>query len=381
MTFDEFIKKAREVHGDKYDYVRWEGNLPKCRKIKIICPVHGEIEQYIPNHLKGCGCRKCGRLVCADKFKSSTEDFIKKAKEAHGDRYDYSEVNYVNNHTPVKIICKEHGIFEQVPWSHIKGCDCPKCTHQSFKHTTETFIEKARKVHGDKYDYSKVEYKTSHDNVTIICPEHGEFNQQATHHLMGKGCPRCASPRKNMSEEEIIEEFKKIHGNKYDYSELGYINYQTKVRIICKQHGPFYQTPGAHLVGQGCPICRESTLEIFTSKALREANITFERFKRFEWLGLQSFDFYLPDNNIAIECQGEQHFRPFKLYGEENLKKTVERDIRKYNLAKENSVRLLYLLPKKSVENNKVYKSIGIYTEDNTFKTIDDLIQKIREAG
>ena len=123
--------------------------------------------------------------------KLTVEEFIKRSREKHGDKYDYSKTIYSNKNTPVCIICPEHGEFWQKPEVHLMGCGCPKCAKNGVKLTNSEFIFKAQEVHGDKYDYSKTEYINAHKKVCIICPEHGEFLQEASAHLQGKGCPKC----------------------------------------------------------------------------------------------------------------------------------------------------------------------------------------------
>lgn len=123
--------------------------------------------------------------------RKTNEEFISEARKLHGDRYDYSKVEYKNNGTPVTIICPDHGEFQQKPWVHLMGCGCQKCCKNGVKLTTEEWVEKARGVHGDKYDYSKVDYKNAHSKVIITCPEHGDFEQEPSSHLCGKGCPKC----------------------------------------------------------------------------------------------------------------------------------------------------------------------------------------------
>ena len=187
--------------------------------------------------------------------RKTTEQFIEEARQVHGDKYGYSKVEYVNKHTKICVICPEHGEFWQTPKNHLRGDECPFCAG-NIKLTTEQFIEKARQVHGDKYDYSKVEYINAYTKVCIICPEHGEFWQTPNNHTNGKcGCPFCASNVK-LTTEEFIEKARKVHGDKYDYSKVEYINSHTKVCIICPEHGEFWQTPSIHTDGIcGCPFC------------------------------------------------------------------------------------------------------------------------------
>lgn len=190
--------------------------------------------------------------------KLTTEEFVNKARAVHGDKYDYSEVRYINTRTKVCIICKEHGEFWQLPNGHLSGCGCPKCGINKIsvkrKLTLSDFLFRSKEVHGDLYDYSKVEYKGCYNKVCIICHDHGEFWQKPYKHLQGRGCPKCSRCFKK-SKNDFIELANKKHNFKYDYSKVNYINANTKVCIICPEHREFWQTPGAHLYGQGCPKC------------------------------------------------------------------------------------------------------------------------------
>ena len=199
--------------------------------------------------------------------KKTTKEFIENAKLIHGDKYDYSLVNYVNSKTKVKIICPIHGEFEQIPNNHLKGAKCFKCKIDKLttlnKISVDEFIDKAKLIHGDKYDYSLVEYVTTYTKVKIICPIHGEFEQSPNSHLRGSNCHECAkitgssklSKNKLMSLDTFINKAITIHGEKYDYSESEYIHSNKKIKIICPIHGGFEQTPAIHLRGSGCNIC------------------------------------------------------------------------------------------------------------------------------
>ena len=155
-TTELFIEKAKKKHGDKYDY----SNVIyiKARiKVIIICKIHGKFQQTPDIHLRSTGCNICGKIQAQRKCSSNTEEFIEKAKEIHGDIYDYSKVNYNNRRTKICIICKIHGEFKQTPNDHLTGCGCKKCSGV-YRCTTNEFIEKAIKIHGDKYNYSNVNY-------------------------------------------------------------------------------------------------------------------------------------------------------------------------------------------------------------------------------
>lgn len=245
-TTDEFIKKAKEVHGDKYDYSK-VNYVSTDEKVCIICHEHGEFWQTPYKHIKGNGCPRC-----AGKNKT-TKDIIKEFKEIHGDLYDYSKVEYVGTHKKVCIICPEHGEFWQTPANHIGGKGCPKCAGKN--KTTDEFIKEAREVHGDKYDYSKSVYNGSETKTCIICKKHGEFWQTPYVHIkMGCGCPKCGGHIR-YTIDDFINAASKVHGEKYDYSKVEYVNNKRKVCIICPEHGEFWQTPREHLSGCGCPKC------------------------------------------------------------------------------------------------------------------------------
>ena len=251
LTIEEFVKKAREIHSNKYDYskVKYKSNK---EKVCIICKEsgHGEFYQVPYSHLKGRGCPKCG-----GKARLTAEEFVKKAIEKHGDRFDYSRVDYKNAATKVCIICKENGHreFFQTPSDHLGGIGCPKCSGNS-KLTIEEFVKKAREIHSNKYDYSKVKYKNSYTLVEIFCKIHGYFSQTPNSHLKGRGCPKCGG-KARLTAEEFIEKARKVHGDLYEYSKVDYKNYKTPIRIFCKVHGYFSQSPNSHLQGQGCPKC------------------------------------------------------------------------------------------------------------------------------
>lgn len=222
----------------------------------------------------------------------------------------------------------------------------------SKKLTTEEFIEKARKIHGNKYDYSKVVYVNSQTKVCIICPIHGEFWQRPNDHLNGYGCNKCGIIKTNLKNSSKLNDFitkvKKIHNNKYIYDETLLKNQKTKVCIICPEHGRFWQLPYSHLQGCGCPHCNDSKLEREIAKMLNEINIKYINKKSFDWLGKKHLDFYLPDYNIAIECQGIQHFEPtdFGGIGEnktlERFEKDKKRDNTKIELCEANGIMLFH---------------------------------------
>ena len=251
-----FLERAREKHGGKYDYSLVDYKRTD-EKVKIICEKHGIFEQKPSSHLE-YGCAKCGH----DKKLNSTETFIDKAVKLHGDRYDYSLVNYTGVRDYVKIICKFHGEFEQEARVHLMGCHCQKCANEmisdSKKHTLSSFIERSKQHHGERYDYSLVEYKHSCSPVKIICSIHGTFKQNPKEHMDGNGCTKCAREKNKdacrKDNDYFINKAKLRHGDLYDYSLAEYTKATTKVKIICKTHGVFEQRPNDHYTS-GCPTC------------------------------------------------------------------------------------------------------------------------------
>ena len=254
--------------------------------------------------------------------KLTNNEFIERAINIHNNEYDYSLVNYNNSKSRIRIICETHGEFEQIANNHLNGMGCPVCGRKKndlSKMLNQTeYIEKAINVHGNKYDYSQVNYVGALNYVKIICPIHGIFNQLAGSHLIGRGCGKCGnSVLSNTNEFKINAN--KIHGNKYDYSLVKYVNSHSKVKIICKTHGEFEQAPTHHLSGQGCRICNESKGENKIAEYLLINSINFVREKKFnECKGKRrvlSFDFYLPENNVLIEFDGRQHYEKVNFNG------------------------------------------------------------------
>jgi len=190
--------------------------------------------------------------------KLTKEQFIEKAKAIHGDKYNYSKVNYVNNSTKVTIICPKHGEFQQRPDDHtVRNAGCKQCgiEARAIKKTLKLheFIAKSVKMHGLKYDYSNTVYVNSKIKVSILCPIHGVFEQKPFEHIGGQGCPKCAG--KNVTTDEFITKAKLVHGDKYDYSKVNYVNNTVKITILCHKHGEFEQSPNNHLSGSGCYLC------------------------------------------------------------------------------------------------------------------------------
>lgn len=310
-TTKQFIEKAKLIHHNKYDYslVKYINNKTK---VKIICPVHNIFEQTPSSHLSGNGCP-----YCAGKNNNSFS-FIEKVKTLFPN-YDYSKTVYKKAREKCVFICPTHGEFLQTPDNLLHKHGCPKCgalkRNKNKRSNTKEFISKANKIHHNKYDYSLVNYINAKTKIKIVCPVHGVFEQIPTKHLSGQGCPECGkaaiSQKSFLTTKQFIEKAKLIHGDKYDYSLVNYIDTKTKVKIICPIHGIFEQTPEIHLMHCGCQKCSSYKGEEEITKILKNNNIKFIQQYRFEDCKDKNtlpFDFYLPDYNLVIEFQGNQHY-------------------------------------------------------------------------
>lgn len=266
-TKDDFIKKAINVHGFIYDYSRVvyeKSNI--C--VVIICKSHGEFQQRPNNHLNGTGCTKCSKNNFINPLRNTTETFIERSKDKHGDKYDYSKSVYgKNSYDKITIICKKHGEFQQIPNNHLRGAGCIKCRIENQtdnkRGTSEKFIEQSKQIHGDRYDYSKSIYGNSNrDKVCIICKIHGDFLQHSYQHISGAGCPDCGGSKKSNTTEFIkrsINQHKNENNEQlFDYSNVIYKNAREKVIIKCKKHNiDFLETPDCHNYTTGCYICKK----------------------------------------------------------------------------------------------------------------------------
>lgn len=279
-------------------------------------------------------------------MKSNTQEFIEKARKVHGELYDYSNVTYKHSKAKVLIKCNKCGyLFEQTPNSHLRGSGCPNCSKEKTRVAksldTQKFIQKARELHKNKYDYSKVNYVNSQTKVCIICSQHGEFWQKPVVHLQGCGCPECSKKYQGpdrKSTEEFIQEAKEIHGDRYDYSVTNYLGSRKKVAIICPKHGVFYQMPNSHLRGSRCSKCRESKGELFVEDILKQLKISYQTQYKIGFKGIyMKVDFLVEFNNkkFIIEYNGQQHYIPVKYFGGElKFEQQVKRDniLRQYCL-------------------------------------------------
>lgn len=260
-----FIEKAKAVHGDKYDYSKTVYTR-SCDKVTVTCPKHGDFQVRAGNHLIGVGCAKCGFEKNAKEKAHTLDVFIEKAKAVHGDKHDYSQVEYINTDTKVTIVCKEHGAFQQTPYKHLKGQGCPICgvkkraagrvgksinTAKPVQIRASNFVRNALLVHGKKYDYSQVKYINYQMPVRIVCPKHGVFEQSPSNHVAGKGCIKCTCNAISKPEQKIHDafpEFKQSDRVTLNGKELDLLHGNVAVEVNgVHWHSDKYKPDGYHL--------------------------------------------------------------------------------------------------------------------------------------
>lgn len=381
---EEFLWELKNLYGDKYDTSKVK--YVNCNTdVILICPIHGEFKRTPKVLLHGGGCTKCKR------FEENEKNFWENFSKNGNKDVEILDAKYVDSHTPMKCKCRVCGyIWEATPNKLLMGQGCSKCGHKKTwekrKDRTETdTIIKRMKTIFPNYDFSKnTNIEKQKQEIIVTCPKHGDFKSTPDSILHGYGCKKCASEKLrelfSFSKEEIIKKAKEVHGDKYIYYNIEYVNIDTPIDIICPIHGKFSQSPYGHItLRQGCPICNQSHLEEEIRLYLQEKNIEFiqeTKKKDLPWLGRQHLDFYLPQYKIGIECQGEQHYKPTTFSSDRSMEKklktleiTKERDQRKKKLCEENGIKLLYYTNYKDVE------------EDNeiTFKDKEKLLKYINE--
>lgn len=335
LTTSDFIAKAISVHGDRYDYSmsNYDGGH---KKLMIICKTHGAFLQMPSNHLRGAGCPDCAQISCSQKQRADTAEFIKKATLIHGDRYDYSRINYQLSRIKVEVVCKSHGPFFCTPNNHLRGKGCPVCAGKN--KTSDIFRSEAALKHNNKYDYSHVEYANDKSKVEIICREHGGFLMTPGNHLQGQGCPACSDlsrkESQRFSNEQFVARAISVHGDRYDYSSCDYFNYLTDVKISCLLHGSFMQKPAYHLAGNGCPRCGmqmsrgEDEIFAMVSGVCNDARQSDRK-----TIAPYELDIFVPSKNIAIEFNG--------IYWHSDDKKEKNYHRKKFLACAEKGIRLI----------------------------------------
>lgn len=276
--------------------------------------------------------------------KKTKEEFVDQAKKKNGDDFDYSEVEYKGVNIKIIIKCNTcKNKFLQRANSHLQGIGCPHCS-RTYNYTNDEWKIEATKKRGNDFDYSETDYKNNYTKILIKCNTCGnKFKQIPNEHLRGTGCPNCS--RKYNTNDEWVIEAKKKHGDDFDYSQVDYKNAYTKITIKCnKCNNKFQQTPNSHLQGTGCPRCSSYKSEKICLEYLNEiCEYNFVKNRPMFLEGLE-LDCFCPEMNIALEYQGEQHYKyisHFHRNGEEDFIKQQERDKKKKDLCEKNGIALI----------------------------------------
>lgn len=325
-------------------------------KMKVTCPIHGDFEIRPNDLMNGSGCQSCGGTK-----KMTEKEFIEKANHVHNNFFTYEHCKFTTVSDNVIVTCPIHGDFKVKASNHLNGCNCKKCQNEHISHTitktkkinastkklnTNSFIEKAKSLNLESdYDFSETIYDKNNKKLKIICKKHGCFYITPNHFLSGRGCPECARNKKKTTDTFIKELKEKQPYSDYDFSMVEYVNVHKPIKLKCNKCGcVFYNSPSNLLKGNKCPGCNISSMESEIKYALEKENIYFVYQKKFEWLinkRLMSLDFYIPEKNIAIECQGQQHFIE-NIFGKKQLKEVAYRDKLKKELCSKNNIKMVY---------------------------------------
>jgi len=366
-TTSDFIKEAKAIHGDKYDYSKSEYTGAN-NKITITCREHGDFQIRTVEHIlkskKASGCKKCGRIQMGLKQKlKRAKTLFTDFKKVHGDRYDYSESIYHGFNKKIPIRCKVHGVFEMTPASNLhQESNCKKCIGDDLKKhgahnrtDTNTFIKRAIKKHGDAYDYSKTVFTGMHKPIIVICNKHNEefIQSKAQNHLENEfNCPTCLQNRYNehqksrrVSIDEANERIKEIHGDFIEVIDFkNYVNVESKILFRCNRfdwHNDFYSSFHS-VTGRdrtGCPICKMSKGQREIILILNRKGISHDTEKYFNQLGKKRFDIFINDLNLVIEYNGRQHYIPVEPFGgEKALERTQKSDKLKKQYCMDNHI-------------------------------------------
>ena len=306
LTQEEVIKRIKETHGDTYNLSKFVYITQRSKSI-FICKIHGEFLSQPKEVWGGTGCPECGKEKFVKPI-SKWEEVKQKILDKHGDVFNFIVDTYKGVGKKMEVICKKHNHkWKPRPIDLIDGQGCPKCRYEKSSKKlvvkVPEFIKRSRKTHGNKYDYSKVhQYKTQKENVIIICPIHGEFEQNPFSHYNGSGCSKCweeiRSEVLTIPWEDILKSFRETHGYKYQYNKDDYKNSSSKLRITCLKHGEFLQNVNSHKYGYGCPKCGRDRISEFLTTPWEEVLKSFRETHKDEYE-------YTPETYTLLETPME----------------------------------------------------------------------------
>jgi len=308
LTQKDFIQRGVNKYGDKYNYSKsiYDGNK---KNVIITCYIHGDFKQTPERHWAGEECKQCVKYSRG----YNTETFIKRSNKIHFNKYNYSKSIYVNSRIKIIINCPKHGDFKQTSAKHLQGRGCINCSVDEKYYDNESFILKAKNIHGNKYNYDKIQYKSSSNKIIITCLKHGDFNQLPANHLCGKGCPDCGKIIKADKRRRSLDEFiilsNNIYNNKYTYKNSIYINTDTHIVINCNKHGDFLQTPASHLAGkEGCCSCANIKVSKMEKAWLTSLSICESDRQKRIYINNKNYyivDAYVAKTNTVYEFYGD----------------------------------------------------------------------------
>lgn len=359
QTLEDFIEKFRQKFPDKkYSFDKAE-YVNTHEKIEMTCDKGHTFDIRPCDLLNGYGCPVCGGTK-----KLTKEDFINKATYVHKGYFTYEHCDFTKVSSPVTVTCPLHGDIIVKASNHLNGANCKKCQLEGVKHeiqrlpqvnkstrklTTEDFIQRAKEFWGDRYVYDEnTKYEKANKPLIITCREHGQFSITPNHFLSGRGCPYCGKNKKKTTE-EIVNEIKEAQPySDYDYSYVEYRGIHKNITLKCNKCGTIFSNAPSNLITykNGCPGCNASQLELEMKDFLKRNNILFVEQKTFDWLKHKSnlkLDFYLSEYDVAIECQGIQHFKDVCFDGKtSSLLENQTRDKTKKELCNQNNVKIYY---------------------------------------
>jgi len=315
----------------------------------IFCKKHGLFKTRLSDILSKSSCPQCSHEA---KFLSN-DDFIKKAKEVHHEKYIYSKTKYVRYREKIIVTCPIHGDFYVLAGKHLQGNGCAKCYRERSKVDSDYFLVKTKSLYSEQYDYSKVKYQGAFRKVEIVCPEHGSFFTTPSNFWRGNGCPTCQKNKSILKNwEKFLKKFVNIFENQYLYHKAHYRSSHRKIEIVCKKHGSFWQTPASHSTGSGCPLCSISKGEKAVEKFLKESKNTYTaQYRIAECRNKRPlpFDFAIFEDKerkklkCLIEYDGEQHYKICKNFKmtQKDLEETQRRDKIKTDYCLKNNIKLI----------------------------------------
>ena len=350
--YDSFIRKATQRHANKYDYSAITPDSFK-RVFRAKCSKHGAFEAS----RKAIENRRCPACLTESKALGGAQ-----AVKAGDPRRPLAHVRLtdIGEGVLLSIMCPTHGEFSQLPKNHLR-CGCPKCgidSYASSQRMSEVeFMERVKAIHGSRYDYHTLNYRSFHTKLAVVCPKHGPFDISPAHLLEGNGCGRCgrdkAADKLRCTAVDFISQSRAVHGDRYDYSEVRYVPTDRKWELKCPTHGKWLVSHSNHVSrASGCPKCASSIGHELVREVLQTLDVDFVEEAKVRGGGRLRFDFSLPSFSLLIEYDGMQHFRPIDLFGGESaFKRQRLRDRRKKELARKNGYKLLRVTYRQSASD------------------------------